>query len=190
MHLPEAALQFRLQDTDFRSAKVDSIFKGFELRLDRHVTRYMAETFVVYSKGKQQIEQLYKAYPLDTVQPKLAQTEANEATPASTGRLLKLQCAAEFVSGKVLLIKGSQEGYASRRPTHATGTDLPEPQKTGTLAESISLPGVSLWVDSVEGTEEHPGTCHISTVCLGDMTKAVRSLTLYHDRLCKRVRTF
>lgn len=167
MHLPEAALQFRLQDTvDFRSLKIESIFKGFELRLDRHVSRYMAETFVVYAKGKQQIEQLYKAYPLDTVQPKVTQTENGEvaASMGSTGRLLKLQYAAEFVSGKVLLIKGAQDGPASRRPTHASGADLPEQQKAGTLAESISLPGVSLWIDSIEGTEEHPGACHISTV--------------------------
>jgi hypothetical protein len=167
MHLPEAALQFRLQDTvDFRSLKIESIFKGFELRLDRHVSRYMAETFVVYAKGKQQIEQLYKAYPLDTVQPKVTQTENGEVADSmgTTGRLLKLQYAAEFVSGKVLLIKGAQDGPASRRPTHASGADLPEQQKAGTLAESISLPGVSLWIDSIEGTEEHPGACHISTV--------------------------
>lgn len=193
MHLPEAALQFRLQNmADFRSLKIDSIFKGFELRLDRNVTRYMAETFVVYSKGKQQIEQLYRAYPLDAVQPKSVQVDNGEETQStgSSGRLLKLQCAAEFVSGKVLLIKGAQEGLPSRRSTHSSGVDSAEQQKTGGLAESILLPGVSLWIDAMEGTEDTPGTCHISTVSPLPATLRIFAYISCHERLCKRARTF
>lgn len=167
MHLPEATLQFRLQEKgDYRSLKVDSIFKGFELRLDRHVTRYMAETYVVYTKGKQQIEQLYRAYPMETVQPKSAEVQEGETSPSARpfGKRLSLQCAAEFVSGKVLLVKGGQENLPSRRATGASGVDTPDQQKSAALAESISLPGVSLWIDSVEGTGEDPGTCHVSVV--------------------------
>lgn len=166
MHLPEATLQFRLQDDfDSRSLKIDSIFKGFELRLDRHVTRYMAETYVVYNKGKQQIEQLYRAYPIDAVQPKSAEGREDEKPPPrQPGKRLLLQCAAEFVSGKVLLVKGGQENLPSRRNTFASGYDTPEQQKSAALAESISLPGVSLWIDSIEGTEEDPGMCQISVV--------------------------
>ena len=167
MHLPEAKLQFRLQDrVHVRSLKVDSIFKGFELRLDRHVTRYMAETYVVYVKGKQQIEQLYREYPIDAAQPKPSETQEDEhlASSQSAGKRLSLQCAAEFVSGKVLLVKGGQENLPSRRNTFASGHETPEQQKSAALAESISLPGVSLWIDSVEGTEEDPGTCQISVV--------------------------
>lgn len=167
MHLPEATLQFRLREKVYnRSLKIDSIFKGFELRLDRHVTRYMAETYVVYVRGKQQIEQLYRAYPMEAVQPKSAEVQQEEASASTraSGKRLSLQCAAEFVSGKVLLVKGGLENLPSRRTTAASGVDTPEQQKSTALAESVSLPGVSLWIDSVEGTEEDPGTCQVSVV--------------------------
>ncbi|KAJ9104947.1 hypothetical protein QFC19_003742 [Naganishia cerealis] len=170
MHLPEAQLQFMLEhSSDIRSLQLSSIFKGFELRLDRHVGRYMAKTYVVYSRGKAQIEQLYRAYSVDIPEaqnpetPKAASVNPQGKDTRPPGRLLALQCSAEFVSGRVLLIKGT-ESYTSRRSTYASTADIQEQLKAGTLAESISLPGVSLWVDSMEGTELSPGTCRISTI--------------------------
>ncbi|KAJ9117625.1 hypothetical protein QFC22_004475 [Naganishia vaughanmartiniae] len=161
MHLPEAQLQFRLENLPSnRSLKVSSIFKGFELRLDRHVGRYVKETLVVYSRGKEQIGQLYRAYAVEP-EPGSPNPEVNDSRPL--GRLLVVQTSAEFVSGKVLLIKGA-DNHPGRRSTHTSTSDVQEQLKAGTLAESISLPGLSLWVDFAEGTEISPGTCRISTV--------------------------
>jgi len=177
MHLPEAQLQFRLENlSNYRSLKVSSIFKGFELRLDRHVGRYVNETLVVYSRGKEQIGQLYRAY---AVEPEAGLPDPPVKDSRPPGRLLAVQTSAEFVSGKVLLIKGA-DNHPARRSTYASASDVQEQLKAGTLAESISLPGVSLWIDFAEGTELSPGTCRISTV--SDRSNCIRAIMLIIHR--------
>lgn len=142
VHLPISRAQAqhtRSKDGGWLTTVIGT-FKGFELRLDHRILRFVQQFSDVFARGQDEIARFAAEYPIDMAQLKSSSDRPDciASTPSKDAYKVSLN----FYSGVVFLVsKQAAADLAEERmrsPTDRQGTPF---------GEVITLPGIALWID-------------------------------------------
>lgn len=145
VHLPKVEAQAHREVGEHELVtQLTSTFKGFELRLNHRILKYVQQFSNVFYHGHEQIAQFAKEYPIDMAN--LMGGVDSEPLSKAPRKASTLRCSFDFLSGAVVLVSKKQYDAV----VYQAGLHIGARAPTTVSGEIIVLPGVGLWFDAID----------------------------------------